>query len=344
MNFKTYSTYNTEDFLEEEAFRNWVQAPTKFTDNYWKEFLELYPEQTEKIAQARQLLLRMEDYFELPEEAPAIEESFLADLKLAMHETKQEQAQEVEKVAKRTILSRKWEMAATVLLLIASSFGVWKVAFNTNFQNQHIAHYGEWKTIDLPDGSTVYLNANSSLQLTDNWDAANNRKVRLDGEAYFEVAKKPLTQAKFQVITEDLTIEVLGTQFNVNTKSANTEVFLEEGKIKLDLGESATMMAPGDFIAYSKSKQQIVERKKMQADLPGAWRSGVVTIKNKTVTEIAETIENIYGLHIVLLNDTLKTEIRTIAIPIDRLELAIPILETTLQATIERKGNQLIVK
>lgn len=344
MNFKTYSTYNAEDFLEEEAFRNWVQAPTKFTDNYWKEFLELYPEQTEKIVQARQLLLSMEEYFELPEKTTEIEESFVADLKLAMHATKQQQAQQKEKVTKRTIFSRKWEMAATVLLLIATSFGVWNVAFNMDFPTQHIAHYGEWKTIGLPDGSTVYLNANSTLQLTDNWDASNNRKVRLDGEAYFEVAKKPLTQAKFQVITDNLTIEVLGTQFNVNTKSANTEVFLEEGKIKLDLGESDALMAPGDFIAYSKTNKKIVAKKKIKVDLPGAWRSGVITIKNKTVGEIAETIENIYGLHIVLLNDTLKSEIRTIAIPIDRLELAIPILETTLQATIERKGNQLIVK
>jgi len=344
MNFKIYSTYDTEDFLEEEAFRNWVQAPTKFTDNYWKEFLALYPEQTEKITQARQLLLSMEDYFELPEETTAIDESFLADLKLAMHSTQQQAGQAEKKVAKRTVFYRKWELAATVLLLVTTSLGIWKIATTSNFQTHHIAHYGEWKTIDLPDGSTVYLNANSTLKIAGNWTTDNNRKVRLEGEAYFNVVKKSRTKAKFQVITDNLTIEVLGTQFNVNTKSENTEVFLEEGKIKLDLGESDATMTPGDFVVYSKTNKKILAQKKITTDLPGGWRNGVLTIKNKTVDQITKIIENIYGLHIVVENDTLKSEIRTIAIPIDRLELAIPILETTLQVKIERKGNQLIIK
>ena len=335
-----YSTYEMEDFLEEEAFRNWVQAPTKFTDQYWKEFLELYPEQTEKVAQARQLLWSMEDYFELPEETTTVDENFMADLKLAMHTTKQQE----EKVAKRTILHRRWELAASVLLLIATSFGIWKVAEDANFPTQYTAKYGEWKTIDLPDGSTVYLNTNSTLQLADNWESSNNRKVRLEGEAYFEVAKNPVTKAKFQVITDNLTIEVLGTQFNVNTKSENTQVFLEEGKIKLEVGEENTIMQPGDFITYSKKAKKIIETKKIEKDLPGAWRSGVLTIKEKSIAEIANKLEEVYGVQVVIEKQALKNQMRTIAIPIDRLDLAIPILEATLQARIEKINNQLIIR
>ena len=341
MNFKTYSTYETEDFLEDEAFRNWVQAPTKFTDQYWKEFLALYPEQAQHVTEARQLLVNMETYFELKEEDTAgFDENFIGDLKVAMH-TEQQLAQ---KVAKRTFLQRRWEIAATILLLIATSVGVWKVAFNPSFPTHHVADYGEWKTIELPDGSTVHLNANSRLYLADNWEDVANRSVRLEGEAYFEVAKKPATNAKFLVTTTDLSIEVLGTQFNVNTKSENTEVFLEEGKIKLDLGTSNAMMAPGDFIVYSPNNKRIIETKKIKTDLPGAWRSGVLSIKEKTIGQIAEKIEEIYGIQVHIEKKNLANEIRTIAIPIDRLEIAIPILETTLKATIERKGNQLIIK
>jgi len=236
----------------------------EFTDQYWKEFLKLYPEQTEKIAQARQFLWSMEDYFELPEETTTtVDENFVTDLKLAMHATKQQE----EKMIKQTILHRRWELAASVLLLIATSFGIWRVAENASFPTQHVANYGEWKTIELPDGSTVYLNANSTLQLSDNWESDNNRQVKLDGEAFFEVAKKPVTNAKFLVTTDDLTIEVLGTQFNVNTKYKNTEVFLEEGKIKLNLEKANTIMQPGDFIAYSKKTKKIIETKsKRKAD------------------------------------------------------------------------------
>ena len=341
MNFKTYSTYEIEDFLEEAAFRNWVQAPTKFTDQYWKEFLALHPEQAGKITQARQLLLSMDNYFEVEEDTEEIDESFMADLKLAMHNATQQAAP---KVAKRTFLQQRWEIAATILLLITTSVGIWKVVFNPTFPAHHIAHYGEWKTINLPDGSTVYLNANSTLELANNWEKESNRQVKLAGEAFFEVSKKPTTNAKFQVITDNLTIEVLGTQFNVNTKSDNTEVFLEEGKIKLDLGESDAMMTPGDFIAYSKTAKKIIENKKLKTDLPGTWRNGVLSIKEKTIAEISKKLEEIYGVQVVITKKGLKEEIRTIAIPIDRLDLAIPILETTLQTNIEKKGNQLIIK
>ena len=338
MTFKIYSTYNTEDFLEEEAFRNWVQAPTKFTDQYWKEFLTLHPDQARKIEEARQMLLSMEAYFEVTEEdTDELNERFIGDLKMAMHSTKKEEA-------KRTFLKSRWEIAATVLLLITTSVGIWKVAFNPTFPLHHVAAYGEWKTIELPDGSTVYLNANSDLRLAKDWNKNTNRVVQLEGEAFFEIAQKSTTNATFLVTTADLTIEVLGTQFNVNTKSENTEVFLEEGKIKLDLGRTDAMMKPGDFIAYSKINHKIVKTKKNKSDRPGAWRSGVLSIKEKSIAEIAEKIEEIYGIQVHIEKEALEQEIRTIAIPIDRLEIAIPILETTLKAKIERKGNQLIIK
>ena len=341
MNFKTYSTYETEDFLEDEAFRNWVQASTKFTDQYWKEFLELYPEQAQKISEARQLLVNMEAYFEVGgEDNIASDESFIGDLKVAMYTERQLE----QKIVKRTFLQRRWEIAATIALLIATCVGVWKVAFNPSFPTHYAANYGEWKTIELPDGSTVHLNANSTLHLAKNWDEVTNRTVQLEGEAYFEVAKKPATNAKFLVTTTDLSIEVLGTQFNVNTKSENTEVFLEEGKIKLDLGTNDAMMTPGDFIAYSPKNKKIIENKKLRTDLPGSWRSGVLSIKEKTIGQIAEKIEEIYGIQVHIEKKELAKEIRTIAIPIDRLEIAIPILETTLKASIERKQNQLIIK
>ena len=340
MNFKTYSNYEVEEFLEEATFRNWVQAPTKFTDQYWKEFLALYPEQAQKVQQAKELLLSMQVQFEDKEDNTELDENFAASLRTAMHERTEQQA----KSAKRVQLYRQWAIAATLLLVVTASVGIWQTFFNAPFPLNHVANYGEWKTIELPDGSTVHLNANSTLELDDNWESTDNRQVRLAGEAFFEVAKKPATKAKFLVTTDNLTIEVLGTQFNVNTKSENTAIFLEEGKIKLDLGEEKAMMKPGDFIAYSKTAKKIVERKEIKKDLPGAWRSGVLTVKEKPVSEIAQKLAEIYGVQVVIEKKVLKKEIRTVAVPIDRLDLAIPILETTLRATIEKKGNQLIIR
>ena len=71
----------------------------------------------------------------------------------------------------------------------------------------------------LPDGSAVTLNANSKLQ----YYTHSARKVWLEGEAFFEVKKIPETAEPFQVVTNDLTITVLGTTFNVNSRNEQTK-------------------------------------------------------------------------------------------------------------------------
>jgi len=67
-------------------------------------------------------------------------------------------------------------------------------------------------------------------------------------------------------------------------------------------------------------------------------------VKEKPIAEITKKIEEIYGVQVILEKQALKNQMRTIAIPIDRLDLAIPILETTLQASIEKRNNQLIIR
>ena len=119
---------------------------------------------------------------------------------------------------------------------------------------QYSTTFGEWKTITLPDGSVVELNANSLLTITKHWSENNNRTVWLTGEAFFKVKKIPSTKCKFIVKTKDLKVEILGTSFNVNSRFDQTEVFLEEGKVKLYLGNTKEYMAPGEFIAFSKKK------------------------------------------------------------------------------------------
>ena len=341
MNFKKYSTYSVEEFIEDEGFRNWVQQPTKFTDKYWQDFLVAHPGQKENIQQARQLLGAIDTYFDETDDT-AIDENFAAALKETLHHTKKQAATKT----KRVRLFRTWAaVAASLLIIIGSCFGIWKTYFNETTPLYYAADYGEWKTITLPDASIVYLNAHSTLQLSENWDKGTNRKVWLDGEAFFEVSKQPATKATFTVVTDGLNIEVLGTQFNVNTKSTeHTEVFLEEGKINLEFGTTDKIMQPGELVAYSKKTKKIIEQATNLKELPGAWRTGVLTLKSKTITEIAQKIEEIYGVQVVLENDSLASEIRTIAIPLDRLEIAIPILEATLQAHIEQRGKKLFIR
>lgn len=98
---------------------------------------------------------------------------------------------------------------------------------------------GESYQVQLPDGTTVWLNSGTSLSYPTSFTAAKTRNIRLDGEAYFEVARD--IHKPFLVSTVNQLIEVLGTQFNVNSyasavggrqkKSAITT--LVEGSVKV---------------------------------------------------------------------------------------------------------------
>jgi len=138
--------------------------------------------------------------------------------------------------------------------------------------------YGQQQSIELPDGSTVELNANSSLTFEKNWNQLETRKVWLKGEAFFEVVKKEQSHQKFQVITKDLTVEVLGTVFNVNSHREETKVFLQEGKVNLSLNglEETMLLEPGEIIAYSQSKKEHPEKQQVLRSQHTSWKYGLL--------------------------------------------------------------------
>jgi len=98
--------------------------------------------------------------------------------------------------------------------------------------------------IELPDASTVSLNALSSVTFNrHNWD--KKRKIELEGEAFFKVAKG----SKFQVETSAGTVTVFGTQFNVKQRDQYFEVICYEGKVGVTTqNQQATLLAGDSFL------------------------------------------------------------------------------------------------
>lgn len=239
-------------------------------------------------------------------------------------------------------LTRRMTIAASICLLLAFFSWLW---LKPDDRLQTIATgFGEWKTVELPDGSIVKLNANSEIRLAEKWSEGIDRQVWLDGEAFFRVEKKPQTNAKFKVITNDLTVEVYGTSFNVRSRDEQTSVFLEEGKIKLDLGQQEEFLNPGDFIAYSSRENTITERKqKTVAEKHTSWKDGALILKDTPTIVILKKIKELYGLDIMVKNEQILNREKTIMVPMDKIEIAIPILERTLDVQIEKIDNKLII-
>ena len=115
---------------------------------------------------------------------------------------------------------------------------------------------GEHLRVLLADGSAVTLNACSELRYPERF-ARRRREVRLvRGEAFFEVAHD--ASAPFTVETDDVSVEVLGTKFNVNAYDKEvTTVYLKEGKVRLTERvtgrQNRYLMAPDEMLAVDRN-------------------------------------------------------------------------------------------
>lgn len=188
--------------------------------------------------------------------------------------------------------------------MIAVAFGIWYIGARTGTPQMAILKtgYGEVKNILLPDSSVVILNANSSLRIQQQWTDGDSRQVWLEGEAYFQVQKKPSTRQKFVVHTRALDVEVLGTKFNVNARRQHAVVSLEEGKVRLSVHgivqsvmekKTPVVLRPGQVMEIDESSQVRINEEKDVAAHSG-WSRNEFHFDNTSLRDIARLIEDTY--------------------------------------------------
>ncbi len=235
---------------------------------------------------------------------------------------------------------RTWlRVAAAIVVLIAVS-----VLFNLFLPPKEIVHrtaFGERLNFTLPDGTEVDLNAHSTLKYFSN----DPRTVKLEGEAFFRVKKKPESGAKFLVITDDLTVEVLGTVFNVNSRDEVTQVVLEEGKVVLKLNNGIQKeMKPGNLVSFSSKMNKVVEEKQtVRVELHTSWKDGTLIFDNLPLRKAMQKIEETYGLKVVFQNEESGNKTINGGVPMENLDICIKTIEKSAGVIIEKVDNQLVI-
>ncbi|HXB31928.1 MAG TPA: FecR domain-containing protein [Puia sp.] len=216
------------------------------------------------------------------------------------------------------VMSRRWvvKAMAAAAAVAALVIGIWWVSTRTGHPEELAViktGYGEIKNILLPDSSVVVLNANSSLRMSSSWTEMSGRQVWLDGEAYFQVQKKPSTATKFVVHTRQVDIEVLGTKFDVNTRRERAVVSLEEGKVRLSMNGVVTavmekkaglVMRPGQVAEVDEDLQTKVNEDKDVMERSG-WSRHEFHFDHTSLAEIAHLVQDTYGYEMVLEDSTM---------------------------------------
>lgn len=158
--------------------------------------------------------------------------------------------------------------------------------------------------LTLPDGSRVWINADSRLEFPERF-VGSSRTVRLEGEAYFEVSKDP--KHPFIVNTDYFTTRVLGTTFNLNAYSLKTaSIVLVEGSVSVSAGKNEVQLNPGQQFAMANGRPAIQD---VDPYPFVQWREGFFYFDNSTLYEIMQSLGRWYNVNIAF-DSPAKMELR----------------------------------
>jgi len=154
---------------------------------------------------------------------------------------------------------------------------------------------GQYKLM-LPDRTLVWLNAESSITFPTAF-IGNERKVKVTGEVYFEVAKDK--GRRFIVENGQTNVEVLGTHFNVNfyPNEDHSAVTLLEGSVKVTNNNISKLIVPGQQALFSKNSERI-SLKNVDIDNVVDWKNGLFIFEDADIEEVMRQIERWYDVDV----------------------------------------------
>lgn len=183
-------------------------------------------------------------------------------------------------------------VAAACAILLVGLAGYWFINKGSNFETiQNTANVPQ--QIYLPDGSEIWLAANSTLEYQT--DFARNRSLNLKGEAFFEVARD--TAHPFVISTTMGDIEVLGTAFNVKSDEKSTLVSVDHGKVALRNKQSEVQLTAGESAIADESG--ISAKEQVEPNF-SAWKTGDFHFNHTPLSEAVEMLNAHYETKLVL--------------------------------------------
>lgn len=320
-----FVAYKLRDFLENDDFVRWVKYPDNEQDCYWELVIKTYPHQAVVMEQAKMLIRELADYY------PEVPESEIEKAREVILSIRQERI--------LTLKDRlgRYAAVAAVLVLVSGLGWWWSSRQNvmTGFREQVLTESAsptweelyndsrEVRIVTLGDGSTVHLEPGSHLRFREypeepdrarfdrvppaRPDAAR-REVYLEGEAFFEVARKP--EKPFYVYAYGLVTKVLGTSFRVtgHRNAGEVKVQVSTGVVTVyrekttgsDPEASGLVLTPNQQAVFKKEEEKLtrslVEQPKT---LVSPERFEAYAYSYTPIAKIFEALEKLYGVKII---------------------------------------------
>ncbi len=212
---------------------------------------------------------------------------------------------------RRLVLYTIRKYAAIFLFLLALGGGYFIGHYN--FANKKDTYttiscaYGDKTTMMLPDSSRVWLNSGSTLRFNNNFQQSK-RELFLEGEAYFSVTKDE--SRPFKVSTHDITVEVLGTEFNLKAYEEEEQISatLISGKIDFSSSRKRTTLLPNQKLVYRKNTEKTTVYKLSDSYPEIEWKDGRLVFRNESLESLELKLERWFDVDIVFADEAVKKQ------------------------------------
>jgi transmembrane sensor len=243
------------------------------------------------------------------------------------------------------LLLKRWKPAvgfAFVLVLLATGVFLLKNQQAPPQVKTVITQNKEHKLIQLPDGSTVTLNNNSSLSYNESFDD-DVREVNLSGEAFFAVTKNT---RPFVIMTSNAKTTVLGTKFDVWARDEKTRVFVKEGRVNL-----AVKQANNSGVILIKNQLSVVKNnlipsapKQVESAYLLGWMENKLVFDKTPLNEICDELKRFYNVNLSLENESFKTYTLTGSFKSKDVDSALTIICLALDLKYEKRNDSYVIK
>ncbi|SMD12425.1 FecR family protein [Pedobacter nyackensis] len=210
---------------------------------------------------------------------------------------------------------------------------------------------GETFQVRLPDGSLVVLNAASSLTYATTLNTLPERRVKLAGEAYFEVTKAMVKEQDdrlkvkrkpFIVVTDKQEVEVLGTHFNINSylDEPGIKTTLLEGSVRVSNGSIEKLLKPGQQ-ALAKQDGFLIREVNIQQAV--AWKNGTFDFDNEDIQGVMRKISRWYNVEVTFEGEVSKERFNGALSRKKNISQMLKMLESTGVVHFKIEGRRVIV-
>jgi transmembrane sensor len=230
---------------------------------------------------------------------------------------------------------------AAVLIIALGLFFIFKDN-ETNLPKEtmvKIESFENLKTVTLPDGSVVTMNVASLIEYPENFEGSE-RRIKFEGEAYFEVA--PDKSKPFIIETDKSETKVVGTAFNLKTvtDSEAESIVVTEGIVEFS-GKTKKTNKPVRLVKGDKAVLTSELKKEKNSDLNFmAWKTGVLVFDNENLVSALKVLSDFYKVDLQINDSSLndytisgryEKSLNTTELP--------EVLEMVLNIEIEKKGK-----